>query len=73
MNQLDVLPEWIEKNEIICFSGDVAKQSYIIAKGRIRLLKHILTGRELLLDLLTPGEFYGMLSGVINDAYPESE
>jgi len=61
-----------EKDEVICFSGDPAEQLFIIADGRVKLLRHSLSGKEILLDLLTPGEFFGALSGLGNDVYPET-
>lgn len=59
-------------DEVICFSGDPAEQLFIIADGSVRLLRHSLAGKEILLDLLTPGEFFGALSGLGNDVYPET-
>jgi len=61
-----------ETDEVICLSGDPAEQLFVIADGRVRLLRHSLDGREILLDLLTPGEFFGALSGLGNDVYPET-
>ena len=52
-----------ETDEVICLSGDPADRLFIIADGRVRLLQHSLAGKEILLDLLTPGEFFGALSG----------
>jgi len=59
-------------DEIICQSWDTAKHLYIIADGRVRLLRYSLTGKNILLDLLTTGEFFGALSGLGNDVYPET-
>lgn len=67
---------FIEKDydtgEIICLSGDPAEKLFIIADGRVRLLRHSLAGKEILLDMLTPGEFFGALTGLGNDQYPET-
>ncbi|PWB56007.1 MAG: Crp/Fnr family transcriptional regulator [Anaerolineales bacterium] len=61
-----------DTDEVICLSGDAAEQLFIIADGRVKLLQHSLEGKEILLDLLTPGEFFGALSGLGNDVYPET-
>lgn len=59
-------------DEVICLSGDAAEQLFIIADGKVKLLQHSLEGKEILLDLLTPGEFFGAFSGLGNDVYPET-
>ena len=59
-------------DEVICLSGEPADRFFVIADGRVKLLRHSLTGRDILLDLLTPGEFFGNLSGQGHDVYPET-
>lgn len=58
--------------EIICLSGDTAEHLFIIADGIVGLLKLSMTGKEILLNLLRQGEFFGGLSGLGNDVYPET-
>ena len=58
--------------DIVYFSGDPAENLLVIAEGRIKTLHHTLTGKEVLLDLLTPGEFFGALSGYGRDAQSET-
>jgi CRP-like cAMP-binding protein len=59
-------------DEVICRSGEPAERFFVVADGRVRLLHNSLTGRDILLDLLTPGEFFGAFSGQENDVYPET-
>ena len=59
-------------DEVICQSGDPAEKFFVVADGRVRLLRHSLTGRDILLDLLTPGEFFGAISGLGNEIYFET-
>jgi CRP-like cAMP-binding protein len=59
-------------DEVICHSGEPAERFFVVADGRVKLLHHSLTGRDILLDLLTPGEFFGAFSGQGDDAYPET-
>ncbi len=61
-----------EVGEVICLAGEPAEQLFIVADGRVKLLQHSLSGRNILLDLLTAGEFFGALSGLGNDIYPET-
>lgn len=58
--------------EVICRSDDPAENLFVIAEGRVKLLHHSLTGREILLDLLIPGEFFGAISGLGGDFYPDT-
>jgi CRP-like cAMP-binding protein len=48
--------------ESIYFSGDEASQLYVVASGQIKLLRHSLIGQDVLVDILSPGEFFGTLS-----------
>ncbi len=59
-------------DQVICLSGDPAEQLFVVADGRVRLLRHSLTGREILLNLLTPGEFFGVVSGLGEEVYPDT-
>lgn len=80
----DLMPadlEWVNSlfheedykvDEVICHSGEPAERFFIVADGRVKLLHHSLTGRDILLDLLTPGEFFGAFSGQGDDVYPET-
>jgi CRP/FNR family transcriptional regulator, nitrogen oxide reductase regulator len=59
-------------NEVIYLAGDPAEQLFVVADGRVKLLRHTLAGKDILLDLLTPGEFFGSLAGLGNDIYPDT-
>jgi len=59
-------------DEVICHSGEPAERFFVVAEGRVRLLQHSLTGRDILLDLLTPGEFFGAFSGQTEEVYSET-
>ncbi len=59
-------------DETICAAGDPAEQLFVLADGRVRLLRHSLTGKEIVLDILAAGEFFGSLSTVPGDVYLET-
>jgi hypothetical protein len=42
-------------HETIYFSGDAVKHLFVVADGRVRLMRHSLSGKDVLLDILTPG------------------
>lgn len=59
-------------DQVICLSGEPAERFYVVAEGRVRLLQNSLSGRDILLDLLTSGEFFGAFSGQGGDYYPDT-
>ena len=59
-------------NETICFAGDPAEYLFVVADGRVKLMRHSLSGKDVLLDMLTPGEFFGSLSTLGDDLYPDT-
>lgn len=50
--------------EIIYNAGEQATHLYVVAAGNIKLLRHTLTGQDVLLDILIPGDFFGALPGL---------
>lgn len=58
--------------QTICFAGDPAEHLYVVADGRVKLMRHSLSGKNVLLDMLTPGEFFGSLSTLGDDVYPDT-
>lgn len=59
-------------NETICFAGNPAERLFVVADGRVKLMRHSLTGKNVLLDILTPGEFFGSLSTLGDADYPDT-
>lgn len=59
-------------DETICFAGDPAEHLFVVADGRVKLMRHSLSGRNVMLDMLTPGEFFGSLSTLGDDVYPDT-
>lgn len=61
-----------DKGDYIFFAGDPAEFLYIIAEGRVKLLRHTSTGKDVMLDLLIPGEFFGTLSTESSSLYQDT-
>lgn len=72
----DINQHFIERGftagETIYFAGDPAMCLYVVADGKIKLLRHSWSGKDVLLDLLTTGEFFGSLSTLEDDYYPDT-
>lgn len=58
--------------DTIYFAGDAAERLYVVASGKVKLIRHTLEGQDVLLDILTPGEFFGSLSALGDDIYPDT-
>jgi CRP-like cAMP-binding protein len=61
-----------QPEEMIYFAGDPAGRLYIVAEGRVKLMRHTLAGKDILLDILTSGEFFGDLSASSDTVYPDT-
>lgn len=60
------------EGEPIFYAGDPAARLYVVATGKVKLMRHTLAGQDVLLDILTAGEFFGSLSLLGNEVYPDS-
>ena len=56
----------------IYFAGDTAERLYVVAAGKVKLLRHALSGQERVLDLLLPGDFFGTLPVMGETTYPDT-
>lgn len=58
--------------ETIYFAGDTAERLYVVADGNVNLKQHALSGQDVMLDILKPGEFFGSLVMLGDEAYAET-
>ncbi|MEJ2348330.1 MAG: Crp/Fnr family transcriptional regulator [Anaerolineales bacterium] len=58
--------------EAIYFAGDPAARLYVVAEGKVKLMRHTWAGKDVMLDMLAPGEFFGSLSTLRHDQYPDT-
>jgi CRP-like cAMP-binding protein len=56
----------------IYFSGEPAQRLYVVAAGKVKLLRHTEEGKDILLDILGPGEYFGALATLGDAAYQET-
>lgn len=75
--ELTVINEWfranhIEKDEPVYLQGEGANQLYVVVHGAVKLMHHTTGGKDILLDLLKPGEYFGGLSILGDDEYSET-
>ena len=58
--------------EAIYFAGDPAEHLQIVAAGKIKLIHHTSYGKDVLMDFLIPGEFFGRLTALGDEFYLDS-
>lgn len=55
--------------ETVYFAGDEATRIYVVASGKVKLIRHTPGGQDVVLDMLMPGEFFGSTSLLGDDVY----
>jgi CRP-like cAMP-binding protein len=58
--------------QVVYFEGDPGMNLYLVATGKVKLMRHALSGREVLLDILQAGEYFGQLSITSQQGYSET-
>lgn len=59
-------------DQAIYVAGEPATRLYIVASGQVKLARVMPSGQSVLLDLLTPGDFFGNLSATRDRTYRDS-
>jgi CRP-like cAMP-binding protein len=54
--------EKYRRDDYIFFEGDFPEWLYIVMEGRVKLLKHSDTGKDIILQIFTPGDMFGEAS-----------
>jgi CRP/FNR family transcriptional regulator, nitrogen oxide reductase regulator len=62
----------VTAEQAIYFEGDPADYLYLVATGKVKLTRHTISGREVLLDILHGGEYFGNLSAISGRGYTET-
>ena len=52
----------VSTDERIYFEGDEADHLYLVAMGKVKLVRNAASGREVMLDILHGGEYFGTLT-----------
>jgi len=59
-------------NEFIFWDGDAPNWFYIVAEGKVKVLKHSSLGKEFIIAFFGPGEMFGEVAVFENKPYPAS-
>jgi CRP-like cAMP-binding protein len=74
INEINRLFEdWsVAAGQVIYFEGDAGENLYLIATGKVKLMRLGLSGREVLLDILQGGEYFGHVAIGTQQDYAET-
>lgn len=62
----------IQKGEPVYHQGEEAKQLFVVVHGAVKLIHHTAEGKDILMDLLKPGEYFGGLPVLGDENYAET-
>lgn len=62
----------IAAEQAVYFEGDPGQNLYLVATGKVKLMRNTLSGREVLLDILQAGEYFGHLAILGQEGYAET-
>lgn len=61
-----------QPGETVYAAGDPAERLFVVADGKVKLLQHAAGGRNVLLDILASGDFFGNLAVLGVTEYPDT-
>jgi len=74
IKKISSLFEQIEfkNNESIFLEGDPSDKFYILADGNVKVLKHTVMGKDIILEIMSPGDVFGGVAVLDRKPYPAS-
>ncbi len=61
-----------DNNETVFHEGDPSDKFYILAEGNVKILKHSVGGKDIILEIMSPGDVFGGVAVLDNKPYPAS-
>jgi CRP-like cAMP-binding protein len=61
-----------EKRQTICLEGAPSQNFYIVVKGRVKAVKLLPSGKEIIFEIFEPGEPFGAVAVLEHRPYPAS-
>jgi CRP-like cAMP-binding protein len=66
------VPRAFEAGEFVFWEGDTPTQFYVVASGRVKVLKHSSLGKEFVVAFFGPGDVFGEVAVFEGRPYPAS-
>ncbi len=61
-----------KNNETIFSEGDPSDKFYILSEGNVKILKHTMMGKDIILEIMSPGDIFGGVAVLDNKPFPAS-
>lgn len=61
-----------KNNDYIFMEGDPSEWFYLVAKERVKIIKHTLMGKDIILEIMSPGDVFGGVAVLDKRPYPAS-
>jgi CRP/FNR family transcriptional regulator len=62
----------LKDNSYAFMEGDPCKWLYLVAKGRVKIFKNTASGKDVILEIKSPGDIFGCVAVLDNKPYPAS-
>jgi len=59
-------------NENIFVEGDPSDKFYLVAEGSVKVLKHTMMGKDIILEIMSPGDIFGGVAVLDKKPFPAS-
>ena len=59
-------------NDTVFNEGDPSDKFYILAEGNVKIMKHSVAGKDIILEIMSPGDVFGGVAVLDNKPYPAS-
>ena len=75
--ELDAISNYFEKitfgnNDTIFNEGDPSDKFYLVAEGSVKVLKHTIMGKDIILEMMSPGDIFGGVAVLDKKPFPAS-
>ena len=76
-DELQSISKYFEKvtyknNENIFVEGDPSDKFYLVAEGSVKVLKHTMMGKDIILEIMSPGDIFGGVAVLDKKPFPAS-
>ncbi len=61
-----------KNNESIFVEGDPSDKFYLVAEGSVKVLKHTMMGKDIILEMMSPGDIFGGVAVLDRKPFPAS-
>jgi CRP/FNR family transcriptional regulator len=62
----------LKNNDYVFMEGDPSDWLYIVAKGEVKIVKHTVAGKDIILEIMSPGDIFGGVAVLDRRPFPAS-